>query len=41
MIKKIMALTKIFFVDYFKNLAIVDKKTNKLYTLDSGGNNYD
>ena len=29
MIKKIMALTKIFFVDYFKNLAIVDKKTNK------------
>lgn len=30
MIRKIVDLTKIFFVDYFQNLAIVDKKTNKL-----------
>lgn len=30
MIKKIMNLTKIFFVDYFNNLAMVDKKTNKI-----------
>ena len=30
MIRKIVDLTKIFFVDYFQNLAIVDKKTNKV-----------
>lgn len=30
MIRKIMDLTKIFFVDYFQNLAVVDKKTNRV-----------